>query len=305
MLDLRQFTVLRAVARTGSLAAAARELHLSQPTVAHHLGALESHLQVQVLERTPRGTVLTELGEVLLGHVEAVLDRLDVAVTEVRSLAQHGVLTLRVGTFPTAGAQVLPGAVAQLRKRCGVRVELVEAEPPALLVGLASRELHAAIVYLDAQRPPVLPPQLASVRLFDDPYLLVLPSDHPAAHLERVPIGLLAEDGWILSHDLEDPGDLALIAAAAAAGYRPRPVLRTDDYDVVFGFVAAGLGVALVPEMAAVPRAGAVVRPIAGFSASRTVRFLAPGKGSPPAVALLLEALREQSRGRVPLRSAQ
>ena len=84
MLDLRQLTVLRAVAREGSLAAAARSLHYSQPTVTHHLSALESHLGVQLVQRTPRGATVTDLGELFLQHAEGVLDRLASAEAEVR-----------------------------------------------------------------------------------------------------------------------------------------------------------------------------------------------------------------------------
>ena len=130
MLELRQLTVLQAIARAGSLAGAARVLHHSQPTVAHHLAALESHLGVDLVNRTTRGATLTDLGQLFLSHAEAVLDRLGSAEAEVKALARHGVATLRIGTFPTAGAHVLPRAVAALEVRTGVRVELHEAEPP-------------------------------------------------------------------------------------------------------------------------------------------------------------------------------
>lgn len=299
MLDLRQLTVLQAVARHGSLAAAARSLHQSQPTVAHHLDSLESHLGAQLVERTPRGTHLTDLGLLFLDHAEAVLDRLASAEQEVRALARHGVATLRVGTFPTAGAHVLPHALASVQQRTGVRVELLEAEPPTLLARLASRELHCALIYDDPKHPVHLVDELVVVTLFSDPFLLVLPSDHPQAARRSVRLEDLTDDGWILSRDINEPGDQALRAQCAARGFVPRAVLRTDDYDVMFGFVAAGVGIALVPRMALVPREGIVVRPLADVELARSVRFVTPREGAPPAVAPLVRALRQEVRSRL------
>jgi DNA-binding transcriptional LysR family regulator len=298
MLDLRQLVALQAVARTGSLAGAARELHHSQPTVAHHLQALESHLGATLVDRSARGSTLTDLGLVFLDHVEAVLDRLASAESEVKALARHGVATLRIGTFPTAGAHVLPNAMASVQRGTGVRFELVEAEPPTLLARLAGRELHAALIYDHPEHPMHLVDELLVTTLFDDPFLVVLPSDHPTARHASVPLASLADDGWILSHDLSEPGDQALRAACAAEGFVPRPVLRTDDYDVIFGFVAAGVGIALVPQMALVERPGVVVRPLVDVQFARSVRFATHREGAPPAVGPLLRALRQEARRR-------
>jgi DNA-binding transcriptional LysR family regulator len=296
VLELRQLTVLRAVAREGSLAGAARSLHHSQPTVAHHLAALESHLGVALVSRSTRGAALTDLGELFLEHAEAVLDRLASAEAEVRALARHGVATLRIGTFPTAGAHVLPRAVAALQVRTAVQVELYEAEPPELLERLHARQLHCALIYDDPDAPVHELDELEEVTLFDDPFRVVLPASHPLAERRAVPIGELAEAGWIMSRDPDEPGDAALRVACSAEGFSPRPVLRTDDYDVMFGFVAAGVGVALVPQMALVEREGVVVRPLAGAQLRRSVRFVWFGSSSPPAAAVLLRALRSGSR---------
>lgn len=296
MLELRQLTVLQAIARAGSLAGAARSLHYSQPTVAHHLAALESHLGVDLVTRTTRGATLTDLGQLFLGHADAVLDRLGSAEAEVKALARHGVATLRIGTFPTAGAHVLPRAVAALEVRTGVRVELHEAEPPELIERLLARELHCALIYDDPEAPAHLLDELKTVPLFDDPFRVVLPASHPLAGRKSVAIAELADDGWMMSRDPDEPGDTALRAACAAEGFSPRPVLRTDDYDVMFGFVAAGVGVALVPQMALVARDGVVVRPIAGAQLRRSIRFVSLAGDAPPATAVLVAALRASSR---------
>lgn len=296
MLELRQLTVLQAIARAGSLAGAARALHHSQPTVAHHLAALESHLGVSLVTRTPRGATLTDLGQLFLGHAEAVLDRLASAEAEAKALARHGVATLRIGTFPTAGAHVLPRAVAALEVRTGVRVELHEAEPPELIDGLLARELHCALIYDDPETPAHLLDELQTVALFDDPYRVVLPASHRLARRRSVALADLAEDGWMMSRDPDEPGDTALRSACAADGFVPHAVLRTDDYDVMFGFVAAGVGVALVPQMALVKRSGVVARPLAGQTLRRSIRFVSHADDAPPAARVLLAALRAGAR---------
>jgi DNA-binding transcriptional LysR family regulator len=296
VLELRQLTVLQAIARAGSLSGAARALHHSQPTIAHHLAALESHLGVELVSRTTRGATLTDLGHLFLGHAEAVLDRLGSAEAEVKALARHGVATLRIGTFPTAGAHVLPRAVAALEVRTGVRVELHEAEPPELIDRLLAHELHCALIYDDPDSPVHVLEGARVTALFDDPFRVVLPASHRLAGRQRVAIADLAEDGWMMSRDPEEPGDTALRAACAAAGFAPRPVLRTDDYDVMFGFVAAGVGVALVPQMALVEREGVVVRPRAGAQLRRSIRFASRRDEASPAAAVLLAALRAGGR---------
>ncbi len=296
MLELRQLTVLQAIARAGSLAGAARALHHSQPTVAHHLAALESHLGVSLVTRTTRGATLTDLGQLFLGHAEAVLDRLASAEAEAKALARHGVATLRIGTFPTAGAHVLPRAVAALEVRTGVRVELHEAEPPELIDGLLARELHCALIYDDPETPAHLLDELQTVALFDDPYRVVLPASHRLARRRSVALADLADDGWMMSRDPDEPGDTALRSACAAEGFVPHAVLRTDDYDVMFGFVAAGVGVALVPQMALVKRSGVVVRPLAGQTLRRSIRFVSYADDAPPAARVLLAALRAGAR---------
>jgi DNA-binding transcriptional LysR family regulator len=260
--------------------------------VAHHLAALESHMGVELVSRSTRGAALTDLGQLFLVHAEAVLDRMRSAEAEVRALARHGVATLRIGTFPTAGAHVLPRAVAALQVRTDVRVELHEAEPPDLIDQLLARELHCALIYDDPEKPAHVQDEISTVSLFDDPFRVVLPASHSLSERRSIALSDLVDDGWMMSRDPDEPGDAALRAACAAEGFAPRPVLRTDDYDVMFGFVAAGVGVALVPQMALVDREGVVVRPLAGLNLRRSVRFVNLREDAPPAVRVLLSALR-------------
>lgn len=296
MLELRHLQVLRAIAREGSLAGAARSLGHSRPTIAHHLATLEAHFRTPLVERGQRGTELTGAGAALLPHAEAVLDRVRLAEDDVRAAVRHGADTLRVGCFPTAGAQLLPQAVGALA-RAGLRVSLVEGEPPALLARLRAGEVHAAVVFTQPDEGGDLAgEEFAWYPLLRDPLLLVLPADHPQARQDRVPLDALRDDPWIMGAADGDPCDQILRRACAEHGFAPRPGMRTDDYGLLQGLVAAGLGVALVPRLGLLrPRPDVAVRTLAAPPVSRHISLAAPraaDHASALRVARLTAALR-------------
>ncbi|MGW2540172.1 LysR family transcriptional regulator [Kitasatospora sp. NPDC001574] len=249
MLELRQFQVLRAIAREGSLAAAARSLHYSQPTIAHHLAAIESHFGAPLVHRGPRGVHLTEVGQLVLRHAEAVLGRVGLVEQEVRALIEQGAKSLRAATFPTAGALLLPPALRQLARE-GVKVSLVEGELPTVVEALRTGDVQIALVYSQPGEPLDLDEEFVLHPLLDDPLLLALPADHPLAGLDRVPLGRLRDAGWIMGAGDRDPCDRVLTWACAQQGFEPVRVMRTDDYGMLKGFVAAGIAVALIPRLA-------------------------------------------------------
>ena len=291
MLDLRQFHVLRAIARNGSIAAAARSLHYGQPTVSHHLAALESHLGTRLVDRGPRGAELTDMGHLLLGHVDPILDRVDSAEADVRGRLQYGVTTLRVGTFATAGARLLPPALRQVLPGSGVRVELVEAEPLELVALVRAGTVHCALIYDlsgAARRPST---DLETVHLADDPYRLILPPAHPLAGQPVIDLADLRDESWIFSRSPHDPGDRMLVDACEALGYRPRVALHSDDYRLIYGFVAADSGIALIPQMAMDPREPVIVRPTVQDLGARSIDFVTRRGQRAPIVHALGKAL--------------
>lgn len=295
MLELRQLTVLKAIAQEGSLAAAARALHYTQPTITHHLGVLEAHFEARLVRRGPRGAALTELGAALLPHAEAVLERLRLAEREVRDLAERGTHTLHIGTFPTAGALLLPPAVKAVRQD-GVQVSLVEGELPVLLRGLRARELHAALVFSQPGDRLDLDDDFELHPLLTDPLLLVMPEDHRCAALTHVPLEELRDDDWIGSADPRDPCDRVLSWACAQYSFEPVHALRTDDYAVVQGFVAAGAGVALVPRLAlGTPRDDVAVRKPTGPPLAREISVAVLRTTAARSTRELVEALTLQA----------
>src|ERR1700741_3738589 len=112
MVTLDQMRALRAVAECGSMSAAAGHLHLSQPTLSHHIAALEALIGGRVVARSRRGSELTALGTTALGHAEGILDRTAAAERELRATAAHGWNTLAVGSFPSAAATFLVPSLA-------------------------------------------------------------------------------------------------------------------------------------------------------------------------------------------------
>ncbi|MGW3043980.1 LysR family transcriptional regulator [Kitasatospora sp. NPDC001159] len=299
MFEIRQFQVLRAVAREGSLAAAGRSLGFSQPTITHHLTALEARARTPLVRRGARGAVLTPAGALLLTHAEAVLDRVQLAEHELRTFVERGAATLRIGTFPTAGALLLPPAVKKLHEQ-GIEVSLSEGELPYLIDELAAKRLDAALVFAAPGEVLDLGEQFEIHPLLDDPLELVLPADHPQAREPRVRLPSLREEGWIMGNSDWDPVDQVLVRACAHTGFEPVRVMRTDDYAVLQGFVAAGVGIALLPRLGiTADRTDLAIRPLdvsdSTTALSRRISLALPA-GATSAAGRLLQALRAQSQ---------
>ncbi|GMA35906.1 LysR substrate-binding domain-containing protein [Demequina litorisediminis] len=246
MIDVDRLLLLREVARHGSKAAAARALSLAEPTVAHHLKALERRAGVPLTTRIGRVTRLTPAGEALLEHADAIAASL---ASAERALAQHADLSggrLRIAAFTSFCAVALPSPLAQFARRYpGVDVGLVETETDDALALLDAGEVDLVIGFADDATPA--PADLPVRMLESDEYLAVLPAGHAAARGRTVEIGALAEDTWISGCQR---CRAHLHALAHAGDFVPQIAFQTEDYVTVQRLVAEGLGVALLPRMA-------------------------------------------------------
>jgi DNA-binding transcriptional LysR family regulator len=249
VLDLRQLAALRSVAENRSIAGAARTLGWSQPTIAYHLKGLGVVLGAPVVTSSASGTRLAPAGRQLLPHAEAILDRASRAVAEVTEMIATRRASVSVGIFPSAGARLLPSVVRSLW-RGGYTVCVREAELDVLLDEIGAMSLDAAIIYSDHQQPTIPSTHLQTRPLFTEQFFLIVPAEHPLAGHSNVELDAFADDGWILGAAENDPCDAALLAAATQLGFTPHAAMRSDDYAVVAGYVEAGFGVALVPELA-------------------------------------------------------
>jgi len=293
MLDLRRLTVLRAVAREGSFSAAARALDYTQPAVSHHISRLEKEVGTTLLLRTPRGATLTDAGEALVQHAEAVITRLSAAEDELAEIAGLRAGRVRIAAFPSGSATLIPAAARALRDaHPGISLTLVEAEPPEALELLRTGQVDIALTFGYPESGPADEREFALEPLFDDALFLVVPVGADDRDLAFEPrLTDLAHETWIAgcercrSH---------LLHLCARAGFRPDVAYATDDYVTVQSIVAAGLGVTVLPSLAlgAHRHPGVLAIPLGGDAVRQVSVVVLPGPRRPPAVSAMISALR-------------
>ena len=262
-LDLLTLRIVRAVADTGTVTAAAAELGYSQPALSQHLRRAEARVGHPLLLRAGRGVELTEAGRRLAEHAVHVQAALDAARQELDHLGGAASGRVRLAGFPSASSTLVPDVLSRLRaSHPGLQVDYVEAEPPEALTLLRDGAVDAAVVFRHAGRAVTdrenVPESLRETALFVDRTVLVLPRAHPFA--EGDDFGALHAERWIggcprcRGH---------LLTTCAAADFVPDIVLETDNALAVLGLVAAGLGIALLPglslQSAAIPEEVRVV----------------------------------------------
>ena len=299
MFDVKQLRVLRAVGEHGSFSAAAEALSYTQPAVSQQIAALEKRAGTTLVDRGSRGVRLTDAGRALAEHAEVVIARLAAAEAELEAIAGVRGGRVRLASFPTAGASLLPPAVALFRSRHpDVELRLVEREPEDTVPMLRSAELEVALVFefVDFSQPEVerLYEGIELLPLIDDPMYLALPRDHPAARKSRVRLEDFAGDEWIQSDTCGPCGRLHL-AACTAAGFEPQISFESDDYNVVQGLIAAGVGVSLLPALALTNvREDIVVRSLGRRAPARRIAAATlAGRYRSPATEAMLAILSE------------
>jgi DNA-binding transcriptional LysR family regulator len=295
MIDVRRLRVLRALADHGTVAAAAQALHLTPSAVSQQLAALEREVGQPVAERRGRGLVLTGTADVLLEHAHALFAQLERAEADVAAHARGELGTVVVGAFPTALAAVAaPATEALAAAHPRLRLELRDVESPHCFAALAEEAIDVAISMESASAPAPGDPRFARRPLLDDPLDAVLPAGHPLAARSAVALDALAGETWVGPSPATSCLEVTL-AGCAAAGFTPQLVHRTNDFTTLMTFVAAGLGVALVPRLAQgrIPPGVAVVA-LRGVAPARRV-FAATRRGSEarPTIAAVLDALAE------------
>lgn len=294
MLDSRRLRVLLAVERGGSLAAAADELGYTPSAVSQQIRALEAELGTLVLERRGRGVLLTEPGRALAAHAHRIVDALGAAEAEVQAIAGLRAGVLRMGWFSTAGAVLVPRAIARFRERHpAIELVLDEADPDECAQRLRDGDLDVAVVYEFRLDPP-LPGGLRLVPLLEDRLHIALPPHHRLARRKRVRLAELSGESWIQGVRRGSTVD-TLPAACREAGFEPRIAFQTDDPLAWQGLVAAGVGVAVMPQLSvSTARPDIVVRPLDAPSLVRRVSVaLPPGRHRSPAAEAMARALTD------------
>jgi DNA-binding transcriptional LysR family regulator len=260
MLALQQLRALLAVKEHGSLTRAASALHYGVPTVTHHLNTLERQLRVQLVERSKRGARLTELGIALAADAEEILSRVAQAERRVADYREAGLVTLTVGTFPSIGSRLLPRAIQALQESTNVRVEVVEGEPIRLIELLHSGDIHAALIYDIAADSAFAAFDLEFTQLLSEPYWVMVGADSPLASADTLDFDDLRDRSWIFSRNEHEASQRVLRRVCGALGYEPREFMRTDDLNLIHGFVAADLALGLICSSSVMTSFGVVMR---------------------------------------------
>jgi DNA-binding transcriptional LysR family regulator len=250
MLDVKRLMILREVANQSSFSAAGEALFLSQSAVSQQIATLEREVGMQLLDRTREGPKLTDAGRVLVGHAEAAIARLEEAERELAAIAGLEGGELRLASFPTASATILTEAVSTFHDRHpAVRLSVADAEPEDSLPRLRAGELDLALTFDYPSVPKPEERDLAQTLVLRESMHLALPKNHPLADRQVVPLAEFCEAEWLCGSVPSTCGEVVL-SACRNAGFEPRIGFESDDYNVMQGFIAAGLGVTLLPDLA-------------------------------------------------------
>jgi molybdate transport repressor ModE-like protein len=299
MLDVKRMRILKEVADHGSFSAAAESLSYTQSAISQQIATLEREAGTQLVERNARGIRMTDAGQALVNHADVILARLVAAERELEAIAGLQGGTLRLVGFPSAAASVLPLAVARFRERHpAVELTLEPREPDESLAVVKAGDADVALT-VEAPWDPIAIEGLTTRHVLDDEMFVALPRGHALGSEARVRLEDLAGEAWIQgTTQATCPDTRILLRACAAAGFEPRLAFQSDDYGAIQGFIAAGVGVALIPELGlATVRDDIVIRPLTGTPPYRRVLAAThDGASRGPAAEAMLEILEEVGR---------
>ncbi|WP_445516902.1 LysR family transcriptional regulator [Streptomyces sp. NEAU-174] len=299
MLDVRRILLFAEVARRGSVTAAARALNYTPSAVSQQVSRLETEAGQPLLDRHARGVTLTDAGRALADRGERIARELKAAESELADFAGLRAGTLRIGTFPTVGASLLPPAVIAFRDtHPDVRLTVRSARIAGLWSMLENREVEMSLMWdydwcrIDREDVDITP-------LLDDPPALLVGDRHPLATRTDATLADLADDSWITRAD-RHPVAEALVRSCRAVGFEPQIAYEAHDYQEAQAMVAAGLGVALAPTLALEGiRPGVSVLPLRPPAPVRRILLVRMADHAlTPAAGAFLGSLRESAAAR-------
>lgn len=268
-MEIRQLESFRAVVREGSFTAAARKLHMTQPAVSLHIKALEEELGARLLDRDTRGVRLTTAGTALLESADAALASLQEAVRRIDEIKAPERGTVMLSCGDTVALHLLPPVITRFqRTHPKAEIQIRNHRSQTTLEQILNREADLGIV----TRPPWLDPALWSRTLLEDPMLLALPRKHPLVDRKRLTLAALRDEPAVL---LAKPAETRFLIdrALREAGVELKVVMDSGSLEVVKTYVANGLGLSILPEMAltAADRRRMAIRSLPGRVAPRKI----------------------------------
>lgn len=290
MLNPIHLRTLRECVGTGSFAEAARNLGYTSSAVSQQMFLLERAIGAPLFERSARSVRATAVAALLAERSAAVLAALTTLEREARAMVDGEAGTLRLASFATANARVVPAALADVvSRRPGAEVHLDEGEPDDVLGGVRSGALDAAVVFDYDLAPKDWPVELTRTELLAEPFLLAVPTEHRLAGRAEVDLAECRAETWICTNP-DTAGARSLARLAGEAGFQPRIIFRSNDYTVIRDLVSRGLGVAMLPGLAW-PDGGVARVRLAGRAPHRFVLALHRPNNTNPLLPLALDCL--------------
>ncbi|MFI2200937.1 LysR family transcriptional regulator [Streptomyces sp. NPDC020192] len=289
--DIRKLQILRTLRERETVTATAEALHMTPSAVSQQLTNLSRQLGVPLLEARGRRVRLTDAARLVLAQTEPVFEQLERAEAALAAYTEGEAGEVRIGAFATSIPALVVPAVRTLRAmHPGVTVHVREAEAAEAYDLLATGDVDVALS-LAASAPSATDPRFTQVPLLADPLALALPPDHPLARAESLTLTDLAAEPWIFGGS--GPWSDITRRACESAGFTPHQGHSASGWTAILAMVEAGMGVALVPGMAAARRAGVVMRDLGADGPVRHVTAaVRRGGEAGRAVSRVLEALR-------------
>jgi molybdate transport repressor ModE-like protein len=249
MLDVRRLLLLTEVAEHGSLTGAAEAAGMTPSAASQQMSRLEAEVGQPLLERLPRGVRLTDAGAALVARGRSIRRELRAAQADLDAFARLDKGTLRLGSFPTVSASLLPLALTRFtRSYPGTQAVVRSAMLAQLLEMLHTGEVELALLW-DYRWNRVTDEALTLTHLVNDPTVLVVPATSELLDEPDVTLGSLAKQHWIIRADNHPVADV-LRRSCRLAGFEPKIAYESHDYQEAQAMVAAGLGIAIAPRLA-------------------------------------------------------
>jgi LysR family hydrogen peroxide-inducible transcriptional activator len=265
-MEFHQLRYVCAIAETGSFSRAAERCQVAQPSLSQQVLKLEEDLGAKLFDRLGRSIRLTEAGRDFLPHARSILSQMEAARSSVADKGTDVRGSVAVGVIPTVAPYLMPRYTAAFAKKYPeAKLRIVEETTPILVEGLRDLSIDLAILAL-----PLRHKDLELFPLRTEPLFAVLPKDHPRAANESLALKDLRGESFVMLRDGHCFRDLA-IAACTHARVTPRIAFESGQFSSLFGMVAAGVGISLVPEMAIDRNAGCRYVRLSDARATRTI----------------------------------
>ncbi|MUL82487.1 MULTISPECIES: LysR family transcriptional regulator [unclassified Mycolicibacterium] len=288
-MDAGRLRMLRELADHGTVAAVAQVLSMTPSAVSQQLKILQREAGVTLIEPDGRRVRLTDAGQMLVGHADAVLAALDCARAEMDAYRTTPRGTVSVSFFPSGAAMLLAPLIIRSAER-GVQVSGRDVDVPASRAPAQLADFDVVVVHRDERDASPWGPRFQATELLREPLDVVLPPGHRLAGHDQVQLTELAEEHWIGVEGGLMVDDV-LNSIAILSGVSPRIIQRANDFRVVEELVHAGIGIALMPRYVVLAR-DLVRLPISDITVARRVEAITrAGAAARPAVAVVLDEL--------------